>query len=40
MLILPAIDLYEGKAVRLRQGDYRDMTVYSERPLELLDSWR
>lgn len=39
MLILPAIDLYEGKAVRLRQGDYREMTVYSERPQELMDTF-
>ena len=28
MLIIPAIDLYEGKAVRLLKGDYRQMTVY------------
>lgn len=33
MLIYPAIDLYEGKAVRLLKGDYRQMTVYSENPL-------
>ena len=39
MLILPAIDLYEGKAVRLRQGDYREMTVYSERPQELTEAF-
>ena len=39
MLILPAIDLYEGKAVRLRQGDYREMTVYSERPQELMETF-
>lgn len=32
MLILPAIDLYEGKAVRLYKGDYAQMTVYSEDP--------
>ena len=32
MLIFPAIDLYEGKAVRLYQGDYARMTVYSEDP--------
>ncbi len=32
MLIFPAIDLYEGKAVRLYQGDYDQMTVYSEDP--------
>ena len=33
MLIFPAIDLYEGKAVRLFQGDYAQMTVYSEDPV-------
>ncbi len=32
MKIFPAIDLYEGKAVRLYKGDYNDMTVYSEHP--------
>lgn len=30
MIILPAIDLYEKKAVRLYKGDYAKMTVYSE----------
>ena len=32
MLIFPAIDLYEGKAVRLYKGRYDEMTVYSEDP--------
>lgn len=32
MLIYPAIDLYEGKAVRLYKGSYDDMTVYSDDP--------
>lgn len=32
MYIFPAIDLYEGKAVRLLKGDYNKMTVYSESP--------
>ena len=32
MLIFPAIDLYEGRAVRLYKGDYAKMTVYSENP--------
>ena len=32
MIIFPAIDLYEGKAVRLYQGDYARMTVYSNDP--------
>ena len=32
MLIFPAIDLVQGKAVRLYKGDYARMTVYSEDP--------
>ena len=35
MYIFPAIDLYEGKAVRLYKGDYAQMTVYSENPVEV-----
>lgn len=35
MIIFPAIDLYEGKAVRLLKGDYNKMTVYSENPAEI-----
>ena len=35
MHIFPAIDLYDGKAVRLLMGDYQKMTVYSENPLEI-----
>ncbi len=35
MLIFPAIDLFDGKAVRLFKGDYSKMTVYSENPLEV-----
>ena len=35
MLIFPAIDLYEKKAVRLYKGDYRNMTVYSDDPLSV-----
>lgn len=35
MIIYPAIDLYEGKAVRLYKGDYARMTVYSDDPLEI-----
>jgi len=33
MLIFPAIDLFEKKAVRLYKGDYAQMTVYSNDPL-------
>ena len=32
MNIFPAIDLFEGKAVRLFKGDYNQMTVYSKEP--------
>lgn len=35
MKIFPAIDLYEGKAVRLLKGKYEDMTVYSENPPDI-----
>lgn len=35
MILLPAIDLYDKKAVRLYKGDYRNMTVYSENPIEI-----
>lgn len=35
MLIYPAIDLYEGKAVRLYKGDYAQMTVYHHNPVEV-----
>ena len=35
MILFPAIDLYEGKAVRLFKGDYAQMTVYSEHPEEI-----
>ena len=35
MLLFPAIDLYQGKAVRLYKGDYNQMTVYSEHPWEV-----
>ena len=35
MKIFPAIDLYEGKAVRLYKGDYSQMTVYSDDPVSV-----
>ena len=35
MIIFPAIDLYNGKAVRLYKGDYQNMTIYSEHPIEV-----
>ena len=35
MILFPAIDLYEKQAVRLLKGDYREKTVYSDRPLSV-----
>ena len=35
MILFPAIDLFEGKAVRLYKGDYARMTVYSDCPEEI-----
>lgn len=40
MLIYPAIDLYEGKAVRLYKGDYAQMTVYSDDPASVGEKFR
>ena len=35
MKLFPAIDLYDGKAVRLLKGDYNQMTIYSDNPIEI-----
>ncbi|MBR6633254.1 MAG: 1-(5-phosphoribosyl)-5-[Clostridia bacterium] len=35
MNIFPAIDLFDKKAVRLVKGDYAQMTVYSDNPIEI-----
>ena len=35
MLLFPAIDLYEGKAVRLYKGDYNQLTVYNDNPADV-----
>ena len=40
MYIYPAIDLYEGKAVRLYKGDYAQMTVYNDNPAEIAMAFR
>ena len=39
MLIYPAIDLYQGKAVRLYKGDYAQMTVYSDDPASIAEDF-
>ena len=35
MILFPAIDIVDGKAVRLFKGDYQQMTVYSDNPAEI-----
>lgn len=40
MLIFPAIDLMEGEAVRLYQGDYRQKTVYSRNPVSVAEDFK
>lgn len=40
MLILPAIDLKDGKCVRLYQGDYAQVTVFSDDPAQVGKRWR
>lgn len=39
MLLIPAIDLKEGRCVRLRQGRMEEATVFSENPLEVAERW-
>jgi phosphoribosylformimino-5-aminoimidazole carboxamide ribotide isomerase len=39
MILLPAIDILEGKAVRLRKGDFDASTTYDEDPLEAAKRW-
>jgi phosphoribosylformimino-5-aminoimidazole carboxamide ribotide isomerase len=40
VIVIPAVDLKDGKCVRLAQGDFRRVTVYSEDPLEMAERWR
>ena len=39
MLLIPAIDLKDGRCVRLRQGDMRQETIYSEDPAAVALQW-
>jgi phosphoribosylformimino-5-aminoimidazole carboxamide ribotide isomerase len=38
--IIPAIDLRNGKCVRLFQGDYKQETIFNENPLEVALKWQ
>ena len=35
MKVIPAIDIIEGKCVRLTKGDYNQKKIYNENPLEV-----
>jgi phosphoribosylformimino-5-aminoimidazole carboxamide ribotide isomerase len=38
--LIPAIDLLDGAVVRLRRGDYDEVTTYAEDPVSILVGWR
>ncbi len=40
MLIIPAIDIKDGKCVRLFQGDYEQMTIFADDPAEMAMRWK
>ncbi|NLI37772.1 MAG: 1-(5-phosphoribosyl)-5-[(5-phosphoribosylamino)methylideneamino]imidazole-4-carboxamide isomerase [Clostridiaceae bacterium] len=40
MIIYPAVDIRDGRCVRLRQGSYSDMTVYGDDPVEMALKWQ
>jgi phosphoribosylformimino-5-aminoimidazole carboxamide ribotide isomerase len=39
VIVFPAVDIQGGKAVRLRRGDFGDVTVFGEDPVELARMW-
>ena len=39
MLLIPAIDIKDGKCVRLRQGRMDDETIYADNPLDMAKRW-
>lgn len=40
MIVFPAVDIQDGKAVRLRRGDFEDVTVFGDDPVELARRWQ
>lgn len=40
MIILPAIDIKDGRCVRLYQGDYNQVTTYNEDPAKIAHRWQ
>lgn len=39
MIIYPAIDIKDGKCVRLKQGDYKQETIYNDCPVDVAKMW-
>jgi len=39
MLIIPAVDIRNGKCVRLQQGDYNHETIYADNPVDMAKHW-
>lgn len=39
MFVIPAIDLKDGKCVRLKQGKFDEVTVYSDDPVDMARKW-
>jgi len=39
MLIIPAIDIKEGRCVRLREGKFEDVEIFSDDPVEVAVKW-
>ncbi|MEN6622211.1 MAG: 1-(5-phosphoribosyl)-5-[(5-phosphoribosylamino)methylideneamino]imidazole-4-carboxamide isomerase [Smithella sp.] len=39
MIIIPAIDIKDGKCVRLAQGDFNRVTVYADNPVDMARAW-
>ena len=39
MIIIPAIDIKDGRCVRLRQGRMDDETIFADDPVEMADKW-
>jgi phosphoribosylformimino-5-aminoimidazole carboxamide ribotide isomerase len=40
MLIIPAVDIKNGKCVRLVRGDFNHVTIYSDNPVEMAKRWK
>ena len=40
MIVFPAVDIQGGKAVRLRRGDFDDVTVFGDDPVSLARLWQ